>query len=255
MSILAKTAKFLDKLLPSNIQELEVAYDKKPASKLDIYGTKDKAPKPVIMFWHGGSWKNGDKAYYKFMANSIEKLDAIPVIVGYTRYPDQTFPGFIEDAHKAVKWAKENIYKYGGDPESIYVMGHSSGAHAVVIATLRDTQNRIAGCIAFATPINILEKYWLAIFGKKNFEKGLENPLSYIGKSRHRFLLVHGMRDKLVKHEDSEKLHERLQESKNSSELLLVKLVGHILILATMVTPFKYMFSVDKKVKDFISKS
>lgn len=220
---------------------------------LDVYGEKATVLKPVIMFWHGGSWQSGSKDYYRFMADYIERLGAIPVIVGYPLAPEQTFPEMIADVRLAVQWAQNNIAAYGGDPERVYVMGHSSGAHLAVIATLQDDDQAIAGCIAFATPVHISHTYYADVFTKDTFKQGLENPVNHIGGTAHNFLLVHGRTDRIVGHQASAQLDSQLRKAGNSVEFISLRFMGHMRLITTMVRPFAYRYTVGKRIKALIS--
>jgi len=50
-----------------------------------------------------------------------------------------THPGHIIDVAEAIAWVSDHISEYGGDPETIFVMGHSAGAH---LAALGATDHR-----------------------------------------------------------------------------------------------------------------
>ncbi len=252
MSVMRITS-ILNKALTGQLQKRGVSYGQSTNATLDIYGQPGKTLKPVVMFWHGGSWKSGSSAAYQFMADYIERLGAIPVIVGYPLYPEQTFPGFIDDADAAVEWVSKNIQHYGGDPQRVYAMGHSAGGHTAVLVTLQDKSNRLAGCISFAAPMNLSRRYWESVFGAKTFDKGHQNPINHIGATQqHRFLLLHGTNDRIVRYRDSKALYRRLQDAGYSVELITLRM-GHFRILTTMIRPIAYRYRVGKRVKAFIS--
>jgi acetyl esterase/lipase len=248
---LATFSKFINKIRPGHMQASNLAYGANDAMLLDIYGIKSKSLKPVIVFWHGGSWTNGNKDYYRFIADYLESLGAIVVIVGHPLSPGQTFPGFINDAHKAIDWIQKNITQYGGDPKRIYTMGHSSGAHIAAIATMQDTKNKIQGCIALATPSTISKTYYKNIFGTA-FAGNKHQPASYVNCSKHRFLLIHGLTDRIVPYRDSLQFHNALLNAGNESELVTLKVMGHMRLLTTIVRPFAYRYIVGRKIRHFI---
>ena len=85
----------------------DVAYGQDPWQQLDIYLPSAKAVKrdgtlPVIVFFYGGSWQMGDKAYYPFAAKPFTDQGYIVVIPNYAKYPPNRFPSFIEDGAKAL---------------------------------------------------------------------------------------------------------------------------------------------------------
>ena len=238
----------VNKLLPGNLLAKNITYGN---MFFDVYGHKSDIAKPVIVFWHGGGWKSGDKKHYAIIARNLQKLDAIVVTVGYPLYPQQTFPGFIHDAKQTIVWVKQNAQAYGGDPKRIFTMGHSSGAHTATIVTLQDDKSDIAGCIALATPCTILKKYYSKVFNGA-FDLDLQNPITHIGPNKHPFLLIHGRKDRLVKFADGERLYASLRKARYPVQLIAVSDLGHANILATLVRPFSYKYEVMKNVKHFI---
>lgn len=110
---------------------LDLAFGDDPKQKLDLYLPKDSdlSNAPVFLFFHGGGFREGDRAHYGAVAEPFLKQGIITAVASYRltadgfHYPDQP-----TDARNAVKWLYENIAKFGGDPDSIYVGGHSAGA-------------------------------------------------------------------------------------------------------------------------------
>ena len=109
---------------------LDLAYGTDPKQRLDVYLPRGEVTNaPVFIFVHGGGFREGDKAHYGSVAEPFIKRGVITVTPGYrltgsgAHYPDQP-----DDIKSAVKWIFENIGQYGGDPQNIYVAGHSAGA-------------------------------------------------------------------------------------------------------------------------------
>ena len=108
---------------------------------LDVYTPKQKstAPKPVVVFIHGGSWDSGSKNLYAFVGRRLAKQGVVAVLINYRFAPSVEVPDMAADCASAVKWVTEHIAEYGGDPARIYLMGHSAGGGlAALLAT--DTQ-------------------------------------------------------------------------------------------------------------------
>lgn len=130
---------------------------------LDIYIPKGKKNFPVVFFVHGGAWFAGDKAVTSNFGIALGSLGIGVVNVNYRLFPNVKYPTFIKDVARAFDWTVENIHKYGGDPDSIFVAGHSAGAHlAALLATnekyLKDhrkSQDDIRGVIAISGVYNI----------------------------------------------------------------------------------------------------
>ena len=110
--------------------KLDLQYGANVKQRLDLYFPK-KAPvgAPVFLFLHGGGFREGDRAQYGFVARPYA-LSGIIVAVASYRLTGEGFkyPSQVEDAELAVEWLYRNIRRYGGNPEHIFVGGHSSGA-------------------------------------------------------------------------------------------------------------------------------
>jgi acetyl esterase/lipase len=97
--------------------------------KLDIYAPKGKSGLPVLVFYHGGSWRSGDRSRYPALANRFAKDGFAVVVPSYRLMPANPNPAQIDDATAALDWVIHNIAQYGGDAKRIYVAGHSAGGH------------------------------------------------------------------------------------------------------------------------------
>lgn len=105
--------------------------------RLDIWGSRDpRAAKPVLIFFYGGGWVNGDRTSYGWAGRAYASRGFIVVVPDYRKVPKVHFPAFIEDGAEAVKWTRDNIAKFGGDPDRIVLAGHSAGAHLTAMLTL-----------------------------------------------------------------------------------------------------------------------
>lgn len=97
--------------------------------KLDLYLPKGKTNFPVLVFFHGGSWRSGDRSNYPALANRFAKEGIGVVVPSYRLMPGAPHPAQVDDALAAVDWTIRTIAQYGGDSKRIYVSGHSAGGH------------------------------------------------------------------------------------------------------------------------------
>jgi acetyl esterase/lipase len=98
---------------------------------LDVSAPADADDLPVMVFIHGGTWRAGDKASFRRapMPGYFAGEGFVFVNINYRLSPAVQHPVHVQDVAAALAWVHSNISEYGGDPDGIYVMGHSAGAH------------------------------------------------------------------------------------------------------------------------------
>ncbi len=129
----------------------DIQYISRPDSparlnQLDVYTPGTPGPNPVMVFIHGGSWRFGDK---RMVGNKVEAFTAagyVFVSINYRLSPAVQHPAHAEDCGLAVSWVHKNIAQYGGDPNRIFVMGHSAGAHLAALISTDETYLKAGGC-------------------------------------------------------------------------------------------------------------
>lgn len=109
---------------------LDLAYGKDPKQRLDIYVPASRTKNaPVLIYLHGGGFKEGDRAHYGYIAEPYAKQGIITVVPSYRLTPAGFhYPAQADDARAVVLWLHKNIGKYGGNPNVIFLTGHSAGA-------------------------------------------------------------------------------------------------------------------------------
>jgi arylformamidase len=107
-----------------------VAYGPTEIEKLDIYTTR-RANAPIMIFIHGGAWKNGaakDSAYMSEMYLAAGANFVIPDFVAVEKAGGSLMT-MADQVRRAVAWVYKNAASFGGDASRLYVSGHSSGGH------------------------------------------------------------------------------------------------------------------------------
>lgn len=119
--------------------KLDIAYGPGPAQRLDVYMPADKSARglPVFMNIHGGGWTHGYKEWMGLNAPAITQFQAVYVAIEYGLSPMQRHPKLLHDCLQAVSWVYKNIAGYGGDPQRLFIGGHSAGAHLSALTTVR----------------------------------------------------------------------------------------------------------------------
>ena len=92
--------------------------------------------RPVLIFWYGGGWVHGNRRAYGFAARAYAKAGYVVVMPDYRKVPQIRFPAMLQDGAQAVKWTRDHIADYGGDPARIGIAGHSAGAYTVAMLAL-----------------------------------------------------------------------------------------------------------------------
>ncbi|XP_076883325.1 putative isoprenylcysteine alpha-carbonyl methylesterase ICMEL2 [Bidens hawaiensis] len=107
-----------------------IVYGDKPRNRLDLYLPKNiNSPKPVIIFVTGGAWIIGYKGWGSLLGFQLLERDIIVTCLDYRNFPQGTISDMVEDVSRGISYVCNNIAKYGGDPNRIYLMGQSAGAH------------------------------------------------------------------------------------------------------------------------------
>ena len=121
---------------------LRCAYGPSEVEQLDIFRTAAAAPAPIFVFIHGGAWRAGSAQQYSAAAELFVRAGAHYVVPDFTTVQDaggSLFP-MAEQVRRAIAWAYRNAGSFGGDPNRLYVGGHSSGAHLAAVALTTDWQ-------------------------------------------------------------------------------------------------------------------
>ena len=149
---LEKSLRWSEQVRRSVRTELDVPYGVAERQKLDIYLPEGNftEPLPVFMFLHGGYWVIGHKDIVGFMAPPIIAAPAIFAAVGYRMAPESKYPDQVDDCRNALGWLHRNIARHGGDPERIFVGGHSAGGHLAALIALQTERLEDFGRLAAA---------------------------------------------------------------------------------------------------------
>ncbi|XP_061344042.1 probable isoprenylcysteine alpha-carbonyl methylesterase ICMEL1 isoform X2 [Gastrolobium bilobum] len=112
-----------------------IVYGDKPRNRLDLYLPKsNNGLKPVVGFVTGGAWIIGYKAWGSLLGQQLSERDIIVACIDYRNFPQGTISDMVTDASQGISFVCNNIQEYGGDPNRIYLMGQSAGAHIAACA-------------------------------------------------------------------------------------------------------------------------
>ncbi|MHC4995337.1 MAG: alpha/beta hydrolase [Planctomycetota bacterium] len=111
---------------------------------LDIYSGGGEN-RPVVFWIHGGGWQTGDKSDVQIKPRVLVDRGFVFVSTNYRLWPDVEMGVLIRDVAKSLGWVYRNIGAYGGDPERVFVMGHSAGAQLAALLCIDHRYIRAEG--------------------------------------------------------------------------------------------------------------
>uniref|UniRef100_A0A804Q7S2 protein-S-isoprenylcysteine alpha-carbonyl methylesterase n=1 Tax=Zea mays TaxID=4577 RepID=A0A804Q7S2_MAIZE len=114
-----------------------VIYGEQPRNRLDLYIPKDNSKSSsVVAFVTGGAWIIGYKAWGALLGRQLAERGIIVACIDYRNFPQGTISDMVSDASEAISFICNNVVSFGGDPNKIYLMGQSAGAHIAACALL-----------------------------------------------------------------------------------------------------------------------
>ncbi len=126
----------------SNIPYADPAHERQV---LDVYAPKDAKNLPVVFWIHGGGWQTGDKTSVQIKPRVFSERGFVFVSTNYRLLPHVEMGVLIRDVAKSLGWVHKNIAKHGGDPQRIFVMGHSAGAQLAALICIDDRYLKAEG--------------------------------------------------------------------------------------------------------------
>ena len=120
-------------IVSTTVQFKEIAGVDSNLLSLDVYSQLGAFNRPVMIYVHGGGWAIGDKANVQVKDDFFLSEGYVFISTNYRLSPDADFPAHAEDVASAIRWTFDNVVNFGGDPERIFLMGHSAGAHLVAL--------------------------------------------------------------------------------------------------------------------------
>jgi acetyl esterase len=159
----AKTTALYDPLLAKVSRadlaaSADLAYGPDAMQKLDIFAPKTPGPmRPIVVYIHGGGMVRGDKDSPNHLTDSNVPVyfahhGMVGVSMNYRLVPAAKFPSGGADVALAVAWLHANAPRYGGNPDAIFLIGHSAGG-TVLGTYLYDAQVNGPGGPAIAGAI------------------------------------------------------------------------------------------------------
>ena len=224
---------------------------------LDLYLPPGQAPRPLVVWVHGGAWYEGSKEHC--LAAFLADEGFAVASINYRLSHEAIFPAQIHDCKGAVRWLRAHADEYGLDTTRIGAWGDSAGGHLVAllgtsgdVAALegdvggnRERSSRVQAVCDWFGPTDMLQiggfpseinhdgpdSAEARLFGGPIHEKralvALANPITYVNADAPPFLIVHGDQDPIVPLHQSALLAESLRAAGVPVTFLTVTGAGH----------------------------
>jgi arylformamidase len=131
---------------------LDVQFGPTLAEHVDVYPAPGRSQSaPVLVYLHGGYWRSRTSKEFGFVARGPASRDVGTVVVNYALCPDVSINEIVRQTRAAVAWTYNNAPNFGGDPERIYVAGHSAGGHLTAMLLVTDWEG------VYRLPVDIIK--------------------------------------------------------------------------------------------------
>ena len=231
-----------------------------PKHRLDLFPSEGEGW-PVLVFLHGGGWQNGDKGLVVSGADVYGNIGRFyasqgigTAVVNYRLQPEVGWPDQLRDVAHAVAWVSRRIADYGGDPESIFLIGHSAGAWLTAYTALNPEPlgelELGPDLLCGAIPVSGVA---YDLTDQQTYEMGAELPyyeerlrngdpgddwlrdasvIPWISPRAPPFLLIYGSREWKALGHQHRLLDQALREAGVSSRLVVAKQTHESMVLA-----------------------
>jgi len=197
---------------PEIHRDLAYAEPKNERQMLDVYVPAEGKNHPIVVWIHGGGWRQGDKEPMDKKPEAFVEKGYVFVAITYRFAPKVTVREMMGDVAKAIRWVHDHAGEYRGDARTMFVMGHSAGAHLAALVCTDDRYLRaeglslepIKGCVpfdvaAYDVPKRLVDsgtegmEKFLMVFGREEAGQREVSPAYYIAKGKKipAFLVVY----------------------------------------------------------------
>lgn len=202
-----------------------VAYGTHPAQHLHVYAPEGARAAPVLVFWHGGGWTNGDPDWCAFMVPHVLRLGMVFVTPAYRLAHEARLPAAADDALAALRVVTASAPAWGGDPARLFLGGHSAGGHLAALTALRGDRGMappgLCGCLPISgihdlhhpapPPGSLEERVYTTVLARPDDDAPL-SPLLWARGNRVPFDLSFGEHDSDRVQRAGRRLHAMLQQ-------------------------------------------
>ncbi len=240
----------------------DLAYGAGPRQKMDIYiPDHPSADGCTILFFYGGRWEGGEKGLYKFAGQAFSSKGCVTAIADYRVYPEVKYPVFVQDSAAAFVWLHAHAKEYGGNPDKLFLAGHSAGAYdAAMVAVhpryLKEAGGQrswIRGVVGISGPYDFLpftDKDIIDIFSP---EKDVATqPITYAAPGLPPMLLIHGDNDTEVYPKNTRNFAAKLKAAGSPVQTIIYPDARHEAMVLSLLNGFRGKIPLLEDVSTFV---
>ncbi|HEU4776823.1 MAG TPA: alpha/beta hydrolase [Telluria sp.] len=241
-----------------------IPYGSNARHTLDVYRPANgPGVSPVVVFFLGGNWVSGEREAYAFVGRALASRGYVVVIPNYRLYPEVRYPDFLDDAAAAVAWTAREIHRFGGDPQRLFVMGHSAGAYNAAMIAVDPRYlakqgmqtSALRGWIGLAGPYDFLpiqNPTTRPVFHFPDTPADSQ-PINHVGKDTPAALLIAARSDKLVNPErNTGHMAAKLRANGVPVQEVYFDGVSHTTLVASLAAPLRGLAPTLDTVSKFI---
>jgi len=222
------------------LEGIEAVHGEDPYQSVVLFPAPDPSG-DVLAFIHGGAWTNGYKEWMSFMAPALTQRGVTFASLGYRLAPMHLFPSGFDDCADGIKWLCNNVNEHGGDPNRLFVGGHSAGGHysallAVTRAWRRDRdlpEDVVGGCLPISGVFDFRDGGGMStrprFLGPADSDNDAKaSPIANIDGTPPPFLLTWGEKDFPHLIEQAEHMQGALADAGGDVETLVIDEQDHL---------------------------